>query len=413
MFLISWQTMAQRFNHIIGNADIDSLNRSVLRVFVECQDCDINDFKQNIKFVDYVRDQKGAAVYILITDIKTGGGTEYSFFVSGQEEFLGKSDTLRLSVSNTNTAAEVRNSQIKIMKAALLPYVVHTRSFDNIDIVYSEPEEAESERKNNWNNWVFDIGSSAYFSWDQNYTEKSIWNNLSIIKINQKVKTEWTFTGKFFGATYEYDSYIYKTENRELEMDGLFVGSLSDHWSLGFQCRLLNSTFSNYQLSASLFPSLEFNIFPYSKSTRRQLSLLYGVGITSNNYIDTTIFAKTEEHLFQHKLSLAFKVIEKWGNISLGVQGSNYFVDWDYNRLTVSTDSRFRLFKGLFFKAEGGVSVVHDQINLSAAGIDYEQVLLQQKEILSAYYYWFQVGLNFTFGDVYNSIVNPRFTQLF
>lgn len=52
--------------------------------------------------------------------------------------------------------------------------------------------------------------------------------------------------------------------------------------------------------------------------------------------------------------------------------------------------------------------MVHDQINLPKSGADYEQVLLQQKEMLIAYYY-VSVGFNFTFGAIQNNIVNPRF----
>ena len=292
-------------------------------------------------------------------------------------------------------------------------YLVRTDSFEDLEIFIDQKKEEPPAAEKQWKNWVFDIGLSGYFSWDQNYKENSTWTNLTVVKTNHQLKTEITLTGEFFGNTYKYDNSVYKTQNKDLSAKGLVVKSISDHWSAGFQSGIVHSTFGNYDLSASIFPSMEYNIFPYSKFTRKQLTVLYGIGYTRNNYIDTTIFNHVHENLYSHKLGLAFKVIDKWGNISLALQGSNYFHNWNYNKLTVSTDTRFRLFKGFYLKMLGGISVIHDQINLSASGIDYEQVLLQQKEILSTYYYWFQVGINFTFGDIYNSVVNPRFTQLF
>ena len=383
-----------------------------IKVLIDCSACDLNDLKQNIQFVTYVRDRKDADVYILVTGIETGAGIEYSYFISGQGKFSGQMDTIRFSISAAQTIVDTKNSQVRMIKAALVPFIIKTPIAEDLEISVRE-QPTEVSTRNNWNNWVFDVGLSGYYSWDQNYTDKSLWSNFSVTKVNQTIKTEWTFTGKSFGSTYDYDGYVYETENEEVSIDGLLVGALSDHWSIGFQSNALYSTYSNYRLSLSFFPSIEFNIFPYSKATRRQLSFLYGIGGTRNEYIGTTIFDQESELLYSQRLSIAFKLVERWGNVSLGVQGRSYFHDMNYNRLTLSTDTRFRIFKGFFLKGLGGISIIHDQVNLSAAGIEYEQVLLQQKEILSAYYYWLQLGVSFTFGDIYNGIVNPRFTQLF
>ena len=41
-------------------------------------------------------------------------------------------------------------------------------------------------------------------------------------------------------------------------------------------------------LICGVMPGIEYNIFPYSESTRRQLRILYKVGYGYANYIDTT-----------------------------------------------------------------------------------------------------------------------------
>ena len=45
-----------------------------IKVFIDCSLCDIKDIKQNVQFVDYVRDRKDADVFVLITTVKNGGG---------------------------------------------------------------------------------------------------------------------------------------------------------------------------------------------------------------------------------------------------------------------------------------------------------------------------------------------------
>jgi len=54
------------------------------------------------------------------------------------------------------------------------------------------------------------------------------------------------------------------------------------------------------------YPSIEYDLFPYSQSTRRQLRLLYGIGYSYNKYADTTIYNKVEESLYGQTLMNPF-----------------------------------------------------------------------------------------------------------
>jgi hypothetical protein len=57
------------------------------------------------------------------------------------------------------------------------------------------------------------------------------------------------------------------------------------------------STFSNTKLSAMVAPAVEFNVFPCSAYTRRQLRILYAAGVERRTYHEETLFGKTEETL--------------------------------------------------------------------------------------------------------------------
>jgi hypothetical protein len=90
-------------------------------------------------------------------------------------------------------------------------------------------------------------------------------------------------------------------------------------------------TYSNLDFEFETYPAIEYNLFPYSESTRRQLRIEYAVGYSYADYMDTTIYDKTREHLFLHGLSNAYRVIQKGGNINLNGDYRNYLDDWSKN----------------------------------------------------------------------------------
>jgi hypothetical protein len=73
----------------------DTLRKGAVRVFIDCESCDMNYTRQNIPYVNYVRDVKEAQVYILVTSQNSGsGGTRYTITFQGQSIFKGMNDTL-------------------------------------------------------------------------------------------------------------------------------------------------------------------------------------------------------------------------------------------------------------------------------------------------------------------------------
>lgn len=83
----------------------------------------------------------------------------------------------------------------------------------------------------------------------------------------------------------------------------------------------------------------------------------------------------------------------------------------DFSKYNIDAFTRLniRLFKGLSFNVSGGGSLIRNQLNLRKSEASYEDILLKQKQIASNYSYWMSVGLSYTFGSIYNNVVNPRF----
>jgi hypothetical protein len=156
-------------------------------------------------------------------------------------------------------------------------------------------------------------------------------------------------------------------------------------------------------------PGIEYDIFPYSQSTRRQLRLLYNIGTEINKYSEVTILNKLKETLVKQTFSVNLSIIQKWGSVSSTLTWNNYFFDWSYNNLRLNMNANLRIVKGLSFNMSGSFAFVHDQISLPLGVSTLEDVLLQRKMQATDYSYSTYFGLTYTFGSIYNNVVNPRF----
>jgi len=133
------------------------------------------------------------------------------------------------------------------------------------------------------------------------------------------------------------------------------------------------------------------------------------MGSSINKYNDSTIFNKIEETLFIQQLQLAYQVQEKWGSINISLEGSNFLHDLTKNRLELSGYISVRILKGLSIRMFGGAARVNDQLSLVKGELTQADILLQLQELKTSYNVDGRIGITYTFGSIYNNIVNPRF----
>jgi hypothetical protein len=67
------------------------------------------------------------------------------------------------------------------------------------------------------------------------------------------------------------------------------------------------------------------------------------------------------------------------------------------------------LVKGFSLDVSGNASRIHDLISLEKGEASQEEVLLRRRQLETSYSYYVSFGLSYTFGSIYNNIVNPRF----
>jgi hypothetical protein len=380
-----------------------------IRIFIDCSYCDMNFIREEIPYVNYVRDVKEAQVYIRETRETTGsGGRQYTYTFLGQEEFLGRNDTLVYSSRPDDTRDYIRIWRTQMLKMGLMPYVASSPLFKEVIINPSENVEKQVV-EDRWNHWVFELDAEPNFEGEESLKELSLRSSVSATKITHDWKLELDFDHRYTRTKYTFDDTLYTKYRSYQGLDALAVKSLGEHWSVGLRGELLSSSYNNIDLSIDVLPSLEYDVFPYSESTQRQLRMLYGVGSSYRMYSDTTIFGKTEELLWQQSLQVAYEVREKWGSINVSLQGSNFFHDFSKNRLELGGFISVRVLKGLSVRVRGGVARINDQLSLVRGEASEAEILLQLQELATAYNVEGEVGFTYTFGSIYNNIVNPRF----
>jgi hypothetical protein len=388
----------------------DTLRKGAVKVFLDCHSCDMNYTRQEIPYVNYVRDVNEAEVYILVTSQRSGsGGNESTYTFVGQDRFLGVNDTLVYNSNPNQTSAEIREKRTDKLKIGLMRYVSKTPISDELKITHNSKLE-EEQVLDRWNNWVFRLQTSPKFNAEKSYSKLSFTNSVDVSKITPDLKFEISMDQSTNKSRYIYDdgseSIYIKKENK---LRNLIVGSISEHWSAGLTWMVESSTSSNYDLNCEIMPAIEYDIFPYKEATRRQLRILYSAGYQYSNYIDTSINLKLKENLLRHELKLAYQVQEKWGYVNLSLTGSNYFHDLRKNKLQLNTYISLRILKGLSLSLNGGVAYINDQLNLRKGALSDAERLLRLKEQATNFSIQGGVSITFTFGSIYNNVVNPRF----
>lgn len=389
----------------VPTSNSDTLRKDALNVFMDASDY----IRKEIPYINYVRDIRDAQLYIISTSQTTGsGGREYTYFMYGQHEFAGMADTLSFASSPDDTQDQVREMEVRTLKLGLMRYVAKTPLSKYMKISFTEPI-AQTVSTDKWNSWVMGASVSGYLQGEKSYKSSNLNGSLygrrttDDWKINLRARYNLSFD------KYEYGEDIYSSETRSASFNSLIVRSINDHWSYGGSFDVTSSTYNNIDIGTSIMPGIEYDLFPYSQSTRKQLRFLYSIGYNYANYTDTTIYDKLEEGHFLHSIDIAYEVIQKWGSIDVSVNYSNYLYDWSKNNLSMSAYLDLRIAKGLNVSFGGGASLIHDQLGLVKGGATTEEVLLRQRQLATQFSYYTSFGFTYTFGSIYNNVVNPRF----
>lgn len=387
----------------------DSLQQFAPKVYFTCGTCPIDYIKEQMPYLNYVRDRHVADVHVIGTTQTAGnGGIEGTLIFIGQNAFAGMNDTLVFNTFPAQTEQEKRDIKLGTFQMGMMRYIARTPLRDRFAISYTAPADPAAVT-DKWKSWIFSLSGYSYFAGQQTYSSANLGLSLSARKVTEDWKIELDGSLYYNEDRFDINGVEVLGITRSQYGEANVVRTIDDHWSVGGFGSIWSSLYGNMRLGISVAPAIEFNVFPYSKSTMRQLRVSYRPGFVRHHYFDTTIYNEIREDLWNHSLGVAFKMTQKWGSLSGSAYGSSYFHDFQKNSLDLYASASLRIVKGLSVGFGVGYSFVHDQLSLPKAGATDEELLLQLRQIATTYSYHGNFSISYTFGSIYNTVVNPRF----
>jgi hypothetical protein len=398
-----------------AQAPRDETLSGALRVFLDCPSCDFDFLRREVAYVDYVRDRKDAEVHILVTTQGTGGGgTEYTFTFIGLGRFAGVDDELRVTSQQTDTSDQRRQTYTRVLQLGLIRYLTSTPSFDDLHVVFrgggAGDRQILTPASDPWNLWTFRIRGSGSVNGERTSRARNLSSSFTANRTTEDWKVATSGNLNFRQNEYtlsDGDTLVDKSHDHNA--NALLVKSLGPHWSVAARGRLASVTFLNQDLGARLGGGVEYSLFPYAQSSRRELIFQLTTGVNYFSYIEQTVYEKNDE-IVGDALFLAFlELRQPWGSSAMRVETAAYLHDPARHRLVLQGDIDVRIFKGLSVSMDASWSRINDQLYLRAGQATDEEILLRRRQLATSYRYRFSAGLSYTFGSIFNNVVNTRF----
>lgn len=387
-------------------------NIEQLKIFLDCDRCDNEFLRQNLGNVQFVRDQDLSDVHIFVVTQRNGaGGQSYDMDFIGKGSFESINYKLAFSTDANMTNDNVRKRVLKHLKLGLVRFWISKGTISEVVVNVPTPENEETkvEEKDPWNYWLFRVGANGFFN-GQEQNKRSNFNvNASARRVTEKNKFSLFMRYGENKSTFTFDGEDIVAINNSKRLNVNDIISINNHWSYGFFGSMGTSTFSNFDFFATLRPALEYSFFDYKDSAKKQLTISYRNGFRYNEYIEQTIFGETEEFLWEHGIMLGGRINQEWGNVNAEISFNQFLQDTKLNAVNFFLGTSIRLFKGFNFDVSGSYSITRNQINIPGADLTVEELLLQQQQLQSGFNYFVNVGFSYSFGSIYNTIVNPRF----
>jgi hypothetical protein len=379
-------------------------------VYIDCNRCDFAHIRREIHYVNHVRDPGLAQIHVLITDQRTGaGGRSFELAFTGRERFQAINQTLRYTSLPVNTAAEERDGLTNMLKLGLATYLAQTPLARQLHLSFrGESPLTAAPAVDPWNAWTFEVYGGGNFNVDASQHSWNARYGFFADRVTEKWKVR-------LRPYFNNNVRVFNTDKDEIRsiqwrhgFESYLIRSAGPHWGAGVFADYTTSTFDNLRNRFTVTPAVEYSVFPYEESSRRQITFAYRVGYQMVDYFEETIYEQTEEMLLNQSLNAAVHFRQPWGSVWTSLRGSNYMHDLEHYRITFNGSTSVRLFEGMSVNLGANFQRIHDQLSLPRGKASLEDILLQRRQLATSYRTWGEVGLSYQFGSIYSNVVNPR-----
>ncbi len=400
-------------------ADSSAGPADAIRVFLDCQGdtnlgCASEFFVLELPYVIWTRDRLFADVQFLATTIRTGSGAfQYTVTALGRGRFSGRADTSVVNTLPNESEDGVRRKLASSIALLLVPYVRLTSVAPRLRLVYDAPANARQATpgsvKDPWNFFVLQLEGNGFLQTESRQTFANMDADVRVRRVTEKnaIRFGWNQSVRYNSFEINDSTTVTNTIR-----NGVFfvrgVKALGPRLSAGLMTNAGFNEFNNTELFWRAAPVIEYNFFPWKQATSRQIAIAYGVGPRFFRWKEATIFGRSSEWRMQQELVIGSDVRQSWGNVNASVRYASFIPDLTKWNLSLNGQTSLNLIKGLSFNLGGGASLIRDQIFLAAEGQTPEQILTQRRALASDFNIFMFTGLSYSFGSIYNSVVNPR-----
>ncbi|NNM04952.1 MAG: DUF481 domain-containing protein [Gemmatimonadetes bacterium] len=406
-----------------GQTEGDEPRAGALNVYLDCEGarwaCQTSHFRTEITFVNWVRDLADSQLHIIMTMEGTGSGDVFTMDFMGRDDLEGNDD--QLSYSHSDTDSDDMRTQgitgllaIGIARYSVLlgqtgPFVVNTPESGERRVEL--PPGLQGDVDDPWDYWVFRLGGEVEYEDEDLKDERQFSANLSANRTTEMWKLSLSGRGSYTKATGQYsDGTPYEDVREEGSIDGRVFYSLSERWSWGMEAGAATSTRNNQDLSGDIGTGVEYSFFPYRDWTRRRMTLQGLVYARYFDYEEETQFNKMSETVMEGALRWGIGFRQPWGTANLNASAEAYLHDpKKFHRLSFGGRLSIRIARGLEWNVGGSISRIKDQIYIPLADLSDEDILLGRRQLPTDSSLRLNTGFSFTFGSIYNNVVNNRF----
>ena len=390
----------------------------LIKVFLDCNRCDHAHVRQTVGFVDHVLDRAVADVHVLVTTQQTGGGG-LSWVVQfiGLNRLQGQTHTLNFDTPATATDDERRTAFVRVFQLGLASAAAGTKAAPQLRVQWTAPATGAARAavtRDPWNYWVFTARMNVYLNGEASSRSRSQNFGVSANRTTDNLKASLNANSNTNTNTFKFpEQDDVKSRSESWNVSGRIVKTLGRHWAAGVVGNMSHSSFSNIDRSVSLAPAVEFNLFPYSESSRRSLTIYYANGVLDHRYTELTIYDKIRGRYAMHATGAVLALQQPWGSLETAARYQQFLQYLDRYAASFSGSADIRLFKGFSFNVYGSYDRVKNRVSLRKDDATEQEVLLRLQQLATDYEYYMSFGVNYRFGSILNNIVNTRFNELF
>lgn len=388
-----------------------------LKVYLECNECYHNEIKEEMTFVQYVRDRAESDVHIKThSEWLTGDSRRVHLQLLGQGTYATLTDTFTIACESWESATQVHDKIEKHIRAGLVRFMAYSNNLDQLQIerIVADTSEkavaAAIPEEDPWDRWKVQISAWGYANGESTYDYKNISSSLRAYRVTKENKFTISLNNSYNESLFEYgDGSEFLSLARSNSVALSHVHSIGERISIGGFAEAITSTYYNLKEHYFAGPGVEYSFFPYEESSYRHLMLQYRINGHIVKYQEETLYDKTEETVVNQSLKLAYLTRKDWGQVEIDLSVGNYLHDMSLATASLYTRVDLNVISGLSLNVSGGITYANDQIYLPKQGASEEETLLRLKQLKTNYTYWSNVGLSFTFGSSDASLVNTRF----